>query len=181
MLPGSQRSWSHKTLGTEVSVERWSLRRKDGRGPTSPSGCQSRPPCIGMTPTHFMIGWVTSITAAATPRLYDSNDDEVTMRMEEVWLIGFLAVTAPLLVVCAIGWWRTSRRVRALEAQQLNPSGQDTAAQRLEQVVEGLSSQLNELANSQDFLQRMLVNKAAERSASVPAPKAVTPSGGTRS
>ena len=103
------------------------------------------------------------------------------MRMEEVWLIGFLAVTAPLLVVCAIGWWRTSRRVRALEAQQLNPFGQDTAAQRLEQVVESLSSQLNELANSQDFLQRMFVNKAAERSAAVPAPKAVTPSGGTRS
>jgi len=98
------------------------------------------------------------------------------MRMEEVWLIGFLAVTAPLLVVCAIGWRRTSRRVRALEAQQLNPSGQDTAAQRLEQVVEGLSSQLNELANSQDFLQRMLMNKVAARSPTAPEPpKAVTP------
>jgi len=98
------------------------------------------------------------------------------MRMEEVWLIGMLAVTAPLLVVCAVGWWRSSRRARLLETELLNPSGQTETAQRLEQVVEGLSTQLNELANNQDFLQRMLVNKVPARSPAAPEPpKAVTP------
>lgn len=98
------------------------------------------------------------------------------MRMEEVWLIGFLAVTSPLLVVCALGWWRSSRRVRQLETQLLNPGAADDATQRLEQVVDGLSSQLNELASGQDFLQRVLMNKVSGRLPSVPEPpKAVTP------
>lgn len=98
------------------------------------------------------------------------------MRMEEVWLIGFVAVTAPLLIVCAVGWWRSSRRVRALEAEVRNPSPHDDDAQRLEQVVESLSAQLNELASGQDFLQRMLINKVAARPPAAPeSPKAVTP------
>ena len=98
------------------------------------------------------------------------------MRMEEVWLIGFLAVTAPLLIVCALGWWRSSRRVHALEEQLLHPPGQDEATQRLEQVVEGLSNQLNELASSQDFLQRVLTNKLAGRAPAAPEPpKVITP------
>jgi hypothetical protein len=42
--------------------------------------------------------------------------------------------------------------------------------------VEGLSAQLNELASSQDFLQRMLVNNVAARLPSAPAPhKVITP------
>jgi hypothetical protein len=98
------------------------------------------------------------------------------MRMEEVWLIGFIAVTAPLLVVCAVGWWRSSRRVRLLETQLLNPPGHDEAAQRLEQVVESLSTQFNELASSQDFLQRMLMNRVAAKAPSTSEPpKVVTP------
>lgn len=97
------------------------------------------------------------------------------MRMEEVWLIGSLAVTAPLLLVCAVGWWRASRRVRSLEAPALNPGTQEDATRRLEQVVEGLASQLDELASGQDFLQRVLTNKAARSQPAAEPPKLTTP------
>ena len=83
------------------------------------------------------------------------------MRMEEVWLIGCLAVATPLLIVSALGWWRTSRRVRWLETQVLPPSSGVDAVERLERVVEGLATQVNELANGQDFLQRILTKRAA--------------------
>ena len=96
------------------------------------------------------------------------------MRMEEVWLIGSLAVMAPLLLVCAVGWWRASRRVRSLEGLALNPGTQEDATRRLEQVVEGLASQLDELASGQDFLQRVLTNKVAARSQPAAEPPKVT-------
>jgi hypothetical protein len=97
------------------------------------------------------------------------------MRMEEVWLIGSLAVTAPLLIVCALGWWRASRRARWLETQVLPASDRDAAAQRLEQVVEGLASQVNELADGHDFLQRILTKRTATPPAILDQPRAATP------
>ena len=95
--------------------------------------------------------------------------------MEEVWLIGSLAVTAPLLVVCAFGWWRSSRRARWLETQVLPHSAQDDATQRLEQAVEGLATQVTELANGQDFLQRILAKKTAGAQQPSGLPAATTP------
>lgn len=98
------------------------------------------------------------------------------MRLEEVWLIGMLAVATPLLVVCALGWWRASRRAQRLEQQLLASPERVESTQRLEQVVEGLASQFDELANGHEFLQRMIANRLAQR---IPAPaeppKATTP------
>ena len=97
------------------------------------------------------------------------------MRMEEVWLIGSLAVTAPLLVVCALGWWRANRRLRSLETGLFPSARQDETTQRLEQVVEGLADQVNELVNGQDFLQRVLANRQASSRLPTEPPKATTP------
>lgn len=85
------------------------------------------------------------------------------MRTEEIWLISLLAMATPLLLVCAIGWWRASRRVHSLEQRVLAPPEHEATTERLEQVVEGLASQFNELANGQEFLQRMLASKLAPR------------------
>jgi hypothetical protein len=95
--------------------------------------------------------------------------------MEEVWLIGCLAVATPLLIVCALGWWRASRRVRWLETQVLPASGRDDAAERLERVVEGLATQVNELADGHDFLQRILTKRAASPPEPINLPRATTP------
>lgn len=98
------------------------------------------------------------------------------MRMEEVWLIGMLAVATPLLVVCAVGWWRAQRRAQRFEQQLLASPQRDETTQRLEQVVEGLASQFDELANGHEFLQRMIANKLAQRSqAPAEPPQATTP------
>jgi biopolymer transport protein ExbB/TolQ len=96
--------------------------------------------------------------------------------MEEVWLIGMLAVATPLLVVCAMGWWRASRRAQLLEQHLLASPEREGTTQRLEQVVEGLASQFDELANGHEFLQRMIANKLVQRF-QMPAepPKATTP------
>jgi biopolymer transport protein ExbB/TolQ len=98
------------------------------------------------------------------------------MRMEEVWLIGMLAVATPLLIVCAVGWWRANHRAQRLEQHLLGSSQREETTQRLEQVVEGLASQFDELANGHEFLQRMLANKLSQRSeAPAEPPKAATP------
>lgn len=98
------------------------------------------------------------------------------MRMEEVWLIGMLAVATPLLVVCAVGWWRANRRAQRLEQHLLASPQREETTQRLEQVVEGLASQFDELANGHEFLQRMIANKLAQRfQAPAEPPKATTP------
>jgi biopolymer transport protein ExbB/TolQ len=98
------------------------------------------------------------------------------MRMEEVWLIGMLAVATPLLVVCAAGWWRAQRRAQRLEQQLLASPERAETTQRLEQVVEGLASQFDELANGHEFLQRMIANRLAQRiQAPAEPPKATTP------
>ena len=98
------------------------------------------------------------------------------MRMEEVWLIGMLAVATPLLVVCAVGWWRAQRRAQRLEQQLLGSPQREETTQRLEQAVEGLASQFDELANGHEFLQRMLANRLSQRfPAPGEPPRATTP------
>ena len=98
------------------------------------------------------------------------------MRMEKIWLIGSLAVTVPLLLVCAVAWWRTSRRVRVLESQAFDWLTRDKTTQRFEQAVASLTTQMDDLAAGQEFLQRIIASRA-ERTA-LPAaepPRMITP------
>jgi hypothetical protein len=98
------------------------------------------------------------------------------MRIVDVWLIGSLSVALPLLIVCAVGWWRSTRRARWLETQVLAGPPRDETTERLEQQVRGLALQLDELASSQDFLQRMVTNKLPPRAPATPKPpRARTP------
>ena len=90
------------------------------------------------------------------------------MRSEDLWYIGYIAAVTPLLVISALGWWKSSRRIKKLEQQLLStPVPEDS--QRIESTVEALAAQMNELANAQEFMQRMLLKKVEQ------APKATTP------
>ena len=90
------------------------------------------------------------------------------MRTEDIWYVGIIAGTLPLLVVSLIGWWKSSRRVKHLERQIMQtPLPEDP--QRIENTIEALAAQMNELANAQEFMQRMLLKKGE------PQPKATTP------
>ena len=90
------------------------------------------------------------------------------MRSEDLWYTGYIAAVTPLLIISVIGWWKSSRRVKHLE-QQLTQTPLPEDPQRVEGTIEALAAQMNELANAQEFLQRMLLKKAE------PQPKATTP------
>jgi hypothetical protein len=96
------------------------------------------------------------------------------MPIDEVWLIGCVAVASSLLVVTSVGWWRASRRIRRLEAQLLTPPSQEEGAARLERLVENLALQVDELASGQEFLQRVVANRQVPK-APPEAPRVVTP------
>ncbi|HWZ27900.1 MAG TPA: hypothetical protein VNX15_05035 [Gemmatimonadales bacterium] len=89
------------------------------------------------------------------------------MRSEDLWYIGYIAAVTPLLVISAIGWWKASRRVKKLEQQLVQaPLPEDP---RIENTIDALAAQMNELANAQEFMQRMLLKKVEQP------PKATTP------
>lgn len=90
------------------------------------------------------------------------------MRTEDLWYTGYIAAVTPLLVISLIGWWKASRRVKQLE-QQLAQTPLPEDPQRMESTIEALAAQMNELANAQEFMQRMLLKKVE------PPPKATTP------
>jgi hypothetical protein len=96
------------------------------------------------------------------------------MRSEDLWYIGYIAAVTPLLVISAIGWWKASRRVKKLEQQVLQtPLPEDP---RIETTIDALTAQMNELANAQEFMQRMLLKKAEQPVRRIEPPaEAITP------
>ncbi|HTR21080.1 MAG TPA: hypothetical protein VMH88_09530 [Gemmatimonadales bacterium] len=78
-------------------------------------------------------------------------------------LATMFAVTGTLTVVFGIGWLRAHRRIRSLE-RQLSGAPPESAVDRLEQDIATLADQLNQLANGQEFLSRIVADR-------VPAPR----------
>jgi hypothetical protein len=70
-----------------------------------------------------------------------------------------LAISCTLVVTFGIGWFRASRRVRELE-RQLDTGGSGAAVEELEASLAELSGQVEQLANGQDFLSRVLTERA---------------------
>ena len=92
----------------------------------------------------------------------------------------FAALSCAALVPTAIGfaaaWYRTSKRVRMLEEQLSRMPEHDERAERLEQIIDSLSAQIDQLANGQEFFNRVMTDKLDKvgRLAIEP-PKAITP------
>ena len=81
-----------------------------------------------------------------------------------------IAVTAN--VALGIAWFRTSRRVHRLEAR---PGGGDLRqledlTNRFEQAVDSLAARVEELANGQEFLNRVLSDRLDKLGHALPAP-----------
>lgn len=66
-----------------------------------------------------------------------------------------LSVSVTLTVTFGIGWLRASRRVRDLE-RQLGGVAPDAMVARLETDLAALSENVEQLANGQDFLSRLV-------------------------
>ncbi len=81
-----------------------------------------------------------------------------------------ISVTANLAL--GIAWFRTSRRMRQLEAR---PGGGDLRqledlTNRFEQAVDSLAGRVEELANGQEFLNRVLSDRLDKLGRALPAP-----------
>jgi hypothetical protein len=86
------------------------------------------------------------------------------------------AALVPTTIGFAVAWFRTSRRVSFLEEQLARMPEHDERADRLEQIVDSLSAQIDQLANGQEFFNRVMTDKLDKvgRLAIEP-PKAITP------
>lgn len=69
-----------------------------------------------------------------------------------------VSITGTLAVTFAIGWFRSSRRVRDLE-RQLSGTAPDTTVAQLEANIVALAEQVEQLANGQDFLSRLVTER----------------------
>jgi len=92
-------------------------------------------------------------------------------------LLFLFAVSATANVALAVGLWRTARRLRRLErSEALPPSpAADVHTARLEQIVESLSTQVEQLASGQDFLNRVVAERLDKLSRGLPAPDGTAP------
>jgi hypothetical protein len=91
--------------------------------------------------------------------------------------LGLLFGAAKVLLIGTVGfgvaWWRTRRRLLALEAERGQPSLTDDRLDRLEQGLDYLASQMDRLVADQGTLTRQLAQGDAPRELARPEP--ITP------
>jgi hypothetical protein len=77
---------------------------------------------------------------------------------DAILAVAALAITGALAVTLGIAWFRASRRVRELE-RHLAGEKAATAVAALEASFVVLSDQVDQIANGQDFLSRLLTDQ----------------------
>jgi len=87
------------------------------------------------------------------------------LAMLQLWF--GISVTANIGL--ALAWFLTNRRLRRLENRPVAPPDVDDFANRVEQAIDGLARRVDELANGQDFLNRVLTDRLDKRARALPA------------
>ena len=87
-------------------------------------------------------------------------------------LLFFFGISVTANIALAAGLLSSRRRVRRLEERILNHN-HDDRTDRLEQVVEGLTVQIDQITSAQEFLSRVITNRLEKPHGVVP--KAATP------
>jgi hypothetical protein len=99
----------------------------------------------------------------------------VTTRYQLYLALLAIAGLVPTAVAFGVAWLRTSRRLRELETRFFGPApAREDRTERLEHVVDGLATQLDQVISGQEFLNRVLTDKLAR--ARLEAPEKDTPS-----
>lgn len=83
------------------------------------------------------------------------------MQEDFAFLLFFFGIALTANVGLFIAWLRASRRVRKLEDSKPAPVSvaDEGRIDRLEQIVEGIASQVDQLQASQEFLSRLITTK----------------------
>jgi hypothetical protein len=87
-------------------------------------------------------------------------------------LLFFFGISVTANIALAAGLLGSRRRVRRLE-DRLLAHNHDDRTDRLEQVVEGLTVQIEQVTSAQEFLSRVITNRMEKPHGAVP--KVVTP------
>jgi len=90
-------------------------------------------------------------------------------------LLFWFGISVTANVALGITWFRTSRRVRQLENRHPDLSQFDEVATRVEQAVDALAVRVEELANGQEFLNRVLSDRLDKLGRVLPAPESRDP------
>ena len=84
------------------------------------------------------------------------------MNEEFAVLLFFFGISMTANLGMLVGWIRAIRRVRRLEDQLFlpqHPGGDDRRVDRLEQAIDSLGGQMDQLANGQEFLNRIVAER----------------------
>lgn len=73
-------------------------------------------------------------------------------------LLFFFGISVTANIALTVGLLGSRRRVRRLEERILNHN-HDDRTDRLEQVVEGLTVQIDQITSAQEFLSRVITNR----------------------
>jgi hypothetical protein len=84
-------------------------------------------------------------------------------------LLVLFGISLTANVAIGIAWFRTSRRARQLENRHADLSQFDDIATRVELAVDALAGRVDELANGQEFLNRVLSDRLDKLGRALPA------------
>jgi hypothetical protein len=90
-------------------------------------------------------------------------------------MLFLFGISATANAALGIALWRSARRLRRLEGREQTPVPLDARAERLEQLVDALTVQVEQLASGQDFLNRVVAERLDKISRGLPAPEDRTP------
>lgn len=80
-----------------------------------------------------------------------------------------LGISATANVALGTSLWRIARRMKRLEGREPTPVPPDERAERLEQMVDTLTLQVEQLASGQDFLNRVVSERLDKIARGLPA------------
>ena len=69
----------------------------------------------------------------------------------------------------AVAWFLTNRRLRRLEDRPVAPVALDEVTDRLDQGLDAVARRVDELANAQDFMNRVLTDRLDKLARALPA------------
>ncbi len=92
------------------------------------------------------------------------------LAMLQLWF--GISVTANIGL--ALAWFLTNRRLRRLEHRPVDRPDLDDIVNRVEQAIDGVSRRVDELANGQDFLNRVLADRLDKRARALPPPESAS-------
>ena len=91
---------------------------------------------------------------------------------EDFYLAVFwLGISVTVNIALALAWFSARKRARRLETRPIDLSHLDDLVGRMDASVDGIAARLEDLASSQDFMNRVLSERLDRLGRALPAPE----------